>query len=214
MTKKLIDKADQQKLRENSFEGAPGGIGAMNYGNTYGTFSSPNVSQNPGQFAGSNDNKACNSKSNTAEDIPQTGSIQKDINAVFSKKDTPTPDEVITGIKFELKQMMHQDKRLAKERVLANLRKDPHFYGSLRMLGIDDKTMMDNPINNPMNESKHPNDSPAKLKVTPNIAETKKIFAEMAKANEKKYVVNSQIVDVMKELWAAKNQRSSWKTSK
>lgn len=201
------------KLSENTFE-APG-IGGTNFGQPgYGTFSSPAVSQNPSQFASSNDNKACNSKTNTAEDIPQTGSIQKDVNVLFSKKDTPTPDEVITGIKYELKQMMHQDKRLAKQRVSANLRIDPHFYGSLKMLGIDDKTMMDNPTNNSMNESKHPNDSPAKLKITPNIEETKKIFSEMAKANENKYVVNSQIVDVMKELWAAKNQRSNWKTSK
>ena len=65
-----------------------------------------------------------------------------------------------------------------------------------------------------INESRHPNDSAERPKVTPNIEETKKIFADMARGHEKKYVVNAEICDVMKEMWAAKNARSSWKTGK
>lgn len=62
-----------------------------------------------------------------------------------------------------------------------------------------------------MNESRHPNDAPARTKVTSNVDETKKIFAEMAKGHGEKYVVNSQICDVMKEMWKAKNERNSWR---
>lgn len=65
-----------------------------------------------------------------------------------------------------------------------------------------------------VNESRHPNDAAERPKVTPNIEETKKIFADMAVGHGKKYVVNSQICDVMKEMWAAKNARSAWRTGK
>ena len=62
-----------------------------------------------------------------------------------------------------------------------------------------------------ISEARHPNDSSERPKVTPNIEETKKIFADMARGYDKKYVVNSQICDVMKEMWAAKLHRSQWK---
>jgi hypothetical protein len=63
-----------------------------------------------------------------------------------------------------------------------------------------------------LSESRHPNDSAERPKVTPNIEETKKIFADMARGHDKKYVVNSQICDVMKEMWAAKRARTQWQS--
>jgi hypothetical protein len=195
-------------IKENSFDGAPGGTsGTLGYQTPYGTPSGLDNSQNPGAFDSSNKNKSLGNKGNTTSDLPRTGSIGRDLDQLYAKKDTPTPDEVISGIKYEMGQQIKKDKAEAKQLVLQNLRKDSKFYSGMKMLGITDKDMVDN-----MTESKHPNDAPARPKVTPNIEETKKIFAEMAKGLEKKYVVNSQICDVMKEMWAAKTQRSAWKT--
>lgn len=194
-------------VKENSFEaGAAGTAGINNYGPTYGTFASPNASQVPDKFDSSNRNKTLGSNSNTAKNSPGQDPTDKKVNAIYSKKDVPSPDEVVTGIKYEMGQQIKKDKYQAKQTVLDNLKKDPHYYGKLKMLNIDDKSMVDN-----MNEIKHPNDSPAKTKITPNIEETKKIFAEMSKGKDQKYVVNSQICDVMKEMWEAKKQRSNWK---
>lgn len=194
----------KQPVKENEFFGAPGGTsGTVNYQAGYGTHSSPDVSQDPSHFQSG---KSVDHHSNTVKDVPDTGSMEKDLGAIYAKKDTPTPDEVVTGIKYEMGQQIKKDKVTAKQEVLKNLRKDPHYYGKLKMLNIDDESMVAN-----MNESRHPNDAPARLKVTPNVEETKKIFAEMAKGKDNKFVVNSGICDVMKELWAAKKARSAWK---
>ena len=195
------------KLKENSFDGAPGGTnGTLNYGQSYGTFSSPNASQNPSQFSNSNNNKAMGSNSNTRQDTVNSGSMAKDLNTIYSKKETPSPDEVVTGIKYELSQMIKKDKALAKQKVVKNLKTNPKFYSSLQQLNIDDKTMMDN-----VTENKHPNDKPLEFKTTTNKEETKKIFSEMAKNHNEKFVVNSNIVDVMTKMWDAKRKRSDWK---
>jgi len=197
----------QTAIKENSFEGGVGGTaGTLGYQTGYGTFSSPEVSQNSNNFANYNNNKGIGQNSNTRKNPPKGGSLEQDVNAIYSKKDTPSPDEIVSGIKYEMGQQIKKDKRIAKETVLANCKKDPHYYGKLKMLNIDDESMVDN-----MSENKHPNDSPAKLKITPNIDETKKIFSEMAKNHDEKYVVNSNLVDVMKKMWADKKQRNSWR---
>ena len=200
----------KQPVKENSFEGSPGGSnGTLNYATGYGTPASPNASQNPAAFASNDNNKAVNSMGNTVKDAPKSGSMEQDLNAIYAKKDTPTPDEIVSGIKYELGQQIKKDKRKAKEEVIAHLKKDPHYYSSLKMLNIDDKSMMDN-----MTENKHPNDAPAKTKVISKVDETKKIFSEMAVNKDQKYVVNSGICDVMKQMWEEKKQRSSWKSGK
>ena len=193
----------KQRIDENSFEGGVGGsAGTLNYQTGYGTPASPN-NQNPDHFESSNNNKAVNQNSNVAKNAQSTGSMEKSVDALYAgKKETPTPDEVVTGIKYELGQQIKKDKRVAKEEVMKNLRKNPKFYSSLAMLGINDKDMVDN-----MTENKHPNDAPARLKITPNVEETKKIFAEMMKGHDTKYVVNSQICDVMKQMWEQKKAR-------
>jgi hypothetical protein len=190
-------------IKENAFDAAPGGTtGTVTSqpGAWAATPSSPDVSQNPAHFQKSDRNKAKNQ--------PQQ-SLNKDLDALYSKRQTPTPDEIITGIKYEMGQQIKKDKAEAKRSVLTNLKKDPKFYSNLKQLNITDKDMVDN-----MTENRHPNDAPAKPSVKPNIEETKKIFAEMAQGYGKKYVVNSQICDVMKEMWAAKNARNSWRTQK
>ena len=258
---------NKSQVKENEFSGAPGGTnGTDNYQTGYGTFGSPDVSQNPNLFANSNNNKAVNQNSNTVKDAPNKVSTDQQVNALFSKKETPTPDEIVTGIKYELGQQIKKDKAMAKDTVLKNLRKDPKFYTGLKMMNITDKDMVDNMTENKnpnsqgdlqvynklkelgeikvgdyiglrlmrsqlvdslcrlksegkinfdgtvasiksVNESKHPNDSPERIKITANPEATKQIFADLAKGHDEKYVVNSQICDVMKEMWAAKHAR-------
>jgi hypothetical protein len=194
-------------IKENNFEGGSGMTGTQNYSTGYGTFSSPNVSQNPSSFENNNNNKAINQNSNTTKGgTINTGSIGDDLSAIYAKKDTPTPDEVVTGIKYELGQMTKKDKMKAKQIVAQHLREDPHYYGSLKMMNIDDKSMVDS-----MKENKHPNDAPARNKITNKTEETKKIFSELINGRDNKYVVNSGICDVMKQMWAQKEQRNSWR---
>ena len=190
----------RKNVRENEFSGAPGGgAGTVSYGPTYGTPASPDVSQNPGAFDSNNRNKAANQ--------PQKGVLKKDVDQLYANPRTaPTPDDVITGLKYETGQQIKKDPASAKKIVIANLKKDPKFYTSLKHLNITDRDMVDN-----MTENRHPNDAPERPKIKPNIEETKKIFAEMAVGYGKKYVVNSQICDVMKEMWAAKNARNAWR---
>lgn len=209
MGKKTIKKLivhmnnDFKKIIENEFSGAPGGTaGSIGYGQQYGTMGGGDFTQDPGSFESSNRNKTLGDKGNTTSQLPQSGSMERDLDQLYAKRETPTPDEIICGIKYEMGQQIKKDKAEAKQMVLANLKKDPKFYSGLKMLGITDKDMVDN-----MTETKHPNDAPARSKVTSNIEETKKIFAEMAKGKDHKYVVNTQIADVMKEMWAAKQAR-------
>lgn len=193
-------------IKENNFEAGVGGMsGTSNYSVGYGTFASPDVQQDPAHFETGTEDKSI-THSNTTKDASNTGSIDGDVNAIYSKKDVPSPDEIATGLKYELGQMITKDKKKAKQIVLQNCRKDPHYYGNLHMLNITDDDMVKN-----MQESKHPNDRPAQPKVSSKPDEMKKIFTEMAQQRDNKFVVNSEISNVMKQMWEAKQQRSSWK---
>lgn len=195
----------KQPIKENEFAPAPGGSnGTVSYGTGYGTPASPDASQSPDHFESSNNNKAVNQSDNLLKNNPDSGSMSSQVDALFAdKKETPSPDEIVCGIKYELGQQIKKDKRKAKEEVVRNLRKNPKFYSSLSMLGITDQDM----INNMSENKQHPNDAPARTKVTANVEETKKIFAEMMKSKETKYVVNSKLVDVMQEMWEQKKAR-------
>jgi hypothetical protein len=198
----------KKNIRENEFSGAPGGSdGTTAYGPTYGTPAGPNQSQDPGHFQSSNKNKARNQSVQGIHSQSKQGVTGKELDQLYvNPRTAPTPDDIIAGMKYEMGQQIKKDKAEAKRSVITNLKKDPRFYRDLKQLNITDKDMVDN-----MTENRHPNDAPEKPKVTPNIEETKKIFAEMAQGYGKKYVVNSQICDVMREMWAAKNARSLWR---
>jgi hypothetical protein len=119
-----------------------------------------------------------------------SGSMQKNLDALYAKKDVPSPDEVASGLKYELSNMTKKDKALAKEKVLTNLRKDPHYYGKLNHLNIDDKTMDMSPQ-----------------------AATDKIFQDIAEQRgTKKFAVNKGISDIIAEMRQKKKDRSAWKT--
>jgi hypothetical protein len=203
-------------IKENSFEGGPGGSnGTSNYQTGYGTPASPATSQNSAQFTTTNANKAVNQQGQSNNRACSPDSTVRDrINALFAKPNPPTPDEFKAGIDYELGQMIKKDTSMAIEAVLNNLEKDPKYYSGLKMLNIDDKSMVNNmgpsdheSTKGDMSENKHPNDKPLIPKVTAKVDETKKIFAEMAVAKDNKFVVNSHLVDVMKEMWEAKRKR-------
>ena len=57
------------------------------------------------------------------------------------KKQTPSPDEIMSALQYELSKMVKKDKAIAKQQVLKNLKTNPHYYSRLDMLNIDDKDM-------------------------------------------------------------------------
>ncbi len=197
-----------KKIDENEFSPAVGGSnGTISYGQEYGT-PNPTVSRNANHFASSDNNKAVNQNpnSNAVEKISKN-SLKKDLNIIYSKKDTPKLDDFIAGIKYEERRQKNPNMTNIKQTVLDNLKKDPHFYSELHMLDIEDGDITKN-----MTEAKrHPNDRPASTKITVNVDETKKVFSEMAKAYDNRYVVKSEIVDVMNKMWKDKKKRNSWR---
>lgn len=64
-----------------------------------------------------------------------------DVDKMFQKKNTPSPDEIMSALQYELSQMVMKDKTIAKRTVLQNLQQDPQYYSRLGMLNIDDKKM-------------------------------------------------------------------------
>lgn len=164
-------------VKENSFEGAPGGgSGTLNYQTGYGTPSGGNVTQNPSHFASSDkttnhfqpntnsgsavpsmpdrpDRKSSNTLGGTtspaanAEKMASEKPLNPDqeldpkVDQLFQKKQTPSPDEIMSALQYELSNMVKKDKTIAKQQVLKNLKTDPHYYSRLDMLNIDDKKM-------------------------------------------------------------------------
>lgn len=174
--------SNNSNIKENSFDGAGAGYaGSSNVNPSLGTYSSPNVTQNPEHFANSSGNKYYNQDSegqhDPALDNP-SGSLNNDINQLFMAKETPTPDEVLAGLEFEMSNMVHKDKRAAKQVVITNLKKDPKFYSSLKMLNIDDKDM----------------------NINENVSETKKVLDKMIKdRKDQQPEPNQAILDILKE---------------
>lgn len=167
----LLKELCPKPIRENSFEGGPGGSGgSLNYGTSYGTPAGGNTTQNPDHFASSD--KTVNHMNNqqsgsTVSNLPDPNrptqgepspearadqakadnplnpdlSYDKDVNQIFKQKDTPSPDEIMSALQYELGQMVRKDKTIAKRIVLKNLKENPHYYSQLDMLNMDDKKM-------------------------------------------------------------------------
>jgi hypothetical protein len=131
-----------KEIKENSFDAAPGGTsGALNYQAPVGTHSSPSNYQNPP----SDFNKYYNTDTTGQPDSSvsdNSGSFDKDVEQLFKDKEKPTIDDVMAGMQYELQNMIRKDKRVAKERVIDNLKKfGPKYYTKLHMLNIDDTDM-------------------------------------------------------------------------
>ncbi len=184
-------------LKENSFDGAPGGQnGTVNYQTPLNTHDSPNTVQDPSKFNTNTDvNKALGPNSNTAKDVPSPEKMEKDVDQIYSKKVIPTADEVKAGLDYELQNMIKPDRLKAKEIVLTNLKRDPKYYGELHHLNIDDKSM---------------NVSLTETLKKINVEETKKIFSELSEKKNKKFVVNKEIAEAMKETIEKYKMRRPW----
>jgi hypothetical protein len=76
-----------------------------------------------------------NPDTNTNKAANPSMDIETGVNAIKYKV---TPDEVITGINAELKDMVFKRPDVAKALVVKNLKKDPKYYSKLKFLNIDD----------------------------------------------------------------------------
>lgn len=173
------------QIKENSFDAAPGGnAGAISYQAPIGSHSSPSNYQDPSKFHSSDYNKYYDKDKSGSPDVSVTGtsgSLDKDIETLFKRKQKPTVDDVLCGIQYELQSMIHKDKGVAKERVINNMRKyGPKYYTGLNMLNVDDKKM----------------DVSETMKERINVI-NRSIFERDKKREPMK--INSQIQDIIKE---------------
>jgi hypothetical protein len=135
-TIKENDMGDRMYTGQSYVQGGLGGASGLD------TYSSPDASQNIGSF------KYSPSIAGSASDIStpppddydnkstyDPGQYEKDVQDIKYKV---TPDEVLTGLQYELKKMVFKRKDLAKELVVRNLKEDNKYYSKLHMLNIDD----------------------------------------------------------------------------
>lgn len=136
-------------LKCNSFDAAPGGAaGSINIQPSLGTHASPSNYQDPSKFTSSDYNKYYDKDRTSQPDTRVTdtsGSFNPDVDKLFKGKVKPTVDSVLCGIQYELSVMIHKDKRIAKERVIDNMKKyGPNYYSGLHMLDITDSDLTKN----------------------------------------------------------------------
>ncbi len=179
---------NKKHIKENAFDmGIAGTMGSMDYSTGFGTPASPNVSQNTAQF---NNDKALGNHSNTANGAPSNpDDNDKKIDAIYKKPVTPSPDEVMAGLKYELQNMVKKDKAKAKEIVLNNLMKNSKHYTSLGMLGIKE----------PMNEVLSKSEEQMKERI--------KVLNQMIAAKGKKEETPQSIKDALAETKTKKASR-------
>ena len=108
------------------------------------------------------------------------------VDQLFQKKQTPSTDEIMSGLQFELSNMVCKDKAIAKQTVLQNLKKNPFFYSRLNMLNIDDDKM--------------------KVDESSTFSKTKNVLDEMIE-NKKKSVANAATPELNKIFKELTNKR-------
>lgn len=184
-------------IKENSMEGGIGGsAGTANYGNSYGTYASPDASQDPNHFEGSNANKTMGSTSNTSKNVAMSPvELKARLKVIMSKKEKPSVDSIISALQFELGKMIKKDKAVAKMNVITNIEKDPHYYEKLNQLNSSEEAITQNIQEN------------INIRDGVNLDETKKIFSDMFKAHQNKYDVDTRILDAFRDSVANKNKR-------
>lgn len=99
-----------------------------------GTYTSPDVTQNPGSFPADGSN--VNIVPPVDQDIKSKidpEQYQKDVEDIKTKV---TPDDIIQGMQYELKKQIYKNRMVAKETVVQNLKSNPRYYRDLGMLGM------------------------------------------------------------------------------
>lgn len=174
MKKSLMDKLIKEvgDLGDRMYTGVSNMAGGSVVNTGYPTPSSPDNSQNPGNFkytptiAGSATNINVSTPPEDPETPPEFQDLETTKKSIDAVKYKVTPDEIITGINAELKRMVFKRPDVAKTLVLNNLKKDPKYYSKLHFLDINDT--MDESLNN-----KTPQEI-AIIKIVRELAEKKK----------------------------------------
>lgn len=121
------------------------------------TISSPDISQSPEKFKYPQTAASASDITTTTPDQYDTTSpkgredFESDVDAI---KNVVTPDEVLTGMQYELKKMVFKRKDVAKQLVVSNLKKDPKFYSKLHMMQVDENGVRKEAINDIIREMK------------------------------------------------------------
>ena len=111
-------------VKENQFEAGIGGT-AGSLSTTAGWGTQNSSFNNPEKFVNS---KSIGNHSNTRLEVNDSDTDDTEFS----------PDEVKAGLTFELGQQIKKDVYAAKQTVISNLEKDPHWYSDLKQLDIDD----------------------------------------------------------------------------
>jgi hypothetical protein len=210
----------QSSISENNFEPAPS-AGAGSVGGGYGTYGGGNTVQDPDHFASSTFHKgnedssslaqmperpdrksssggvispgAAADKVNSEKPMNPADGFDKQVNTLFQKKETPSPDDLMSALQYELNRMVKKDKTIAKQTVINNLKKDPKYYTNLDMLNIDDDKMK-------VDESDNSTFTKTKNVLDEMIAQRKSQKAVPANTDE--------VNQIFKDLWDRRQHRN------
>lgn len=153
----FMSKLKENEMGDRMMVGLPysqgGGLGSTGVD----TVSSPDISQIPQKFKYPQTAASASDITTPTPDDYDNTSIQSrqdfesDVDAI---KTVVTPDEVLTGMQYELKNMVFKRKDIAKQLVVSNLKKDPKFYSKLHMMQVDENGIRKEAINDIINEMK------------------------------------------------------------
>ena len=128
-------------LGDRMMQGLPFGQGgAVSGASNLDTFSSPDVTQDPSKFGTLSDKSNLTAPETQAAVTPFGPFTNQNpwdyVRDVEQIKYKVTPDEVITGMDYEMKKLVLKDRQVARTNVVKNLKKDPKYYSKLHMLGV------------------------------------------------------------------------------
>jgi len=128
-------------LGDRMMQGLPFGQGgAVSGASNLDTFSSPDVTQDPIKFDTLSDKSNLTAPETQAAITPFGPFTDQNpwdyVRDVEQIKYKVTPDEVITGMDYEMKKLVLKDRQVARTNVVKNLKKDPKYYSKLHMLGV------------------------------------------------------------------------------
>lgn len=128
-------------LGDRMMQGLPFGQGgAVSGASNLDTFSSPDVTQDPSKFDTLSDKSNLTAPETQAAITPFGPFTDQNpwdyVRDVEQIKYKVTPDEVITGMNYEMKKLVLKDRQVARTNVVKNLKKDPKYYSKLHMLGV------------------------------------------------------------------------------
>ena len=173
----------ENELGDRMMTGISHTSGIVNPG--VGTPSSIEASQTPTSYYSTSPNKV----DSYTSDPGQPPTPPEDVKALKGKV---TPDEIISGIEYELNRMTDKNKSKAKEIVVANLKNNLKYYSELNMLINGDERV---------NENKCSSEEKKKAfeDIFSNIRERNKIFSNRN--------VDGKVVDAFRQVTEKVNKK-------